>query len=79
MSTTVDLNDLTEHRVLAELDAFGGNMPERYALVWHGYLAALMERGLIDPQVYKRLHDALPKIEEPNPLITLFEGRGEAA
>ena len=35
---------------------------ENIALIWHGYLAALLEWGLLDAQVFDRLSSLLPPV-----------------
>lgn len=54
---------------------FGGELPERVALVWDGYLAALLEWGLISPSEHKEVADMLPEIAD-NPVMSIFLGRG---
>lgn len=61
-------------RIQEDIDHFKGALPERYALVWDGYLAALLEWGLISVQEHSRLVNMLPKIEN-NPVITILIGR----
>ena len=41
--TTQELKD----RIQSEISHFGGALPERVALVWGGYLAGLLEWGLL--------------------------------
>jgi hypothetical protein len=67
-------------RIQSEVDQFGGNLPERVALVWDGYLAALLEWDLITPSEHKDLSDMLPEIPD-NPVMAVFLGRdsGKAA
>jgi hypothetical protein len=69
--TTVELKD----RIEADISHFGGALPERAALVWDGYLAALLEWDLITPSQHKELSELLPKIDD-NPVIGIFLGRG---
>jgi hypothetical protein len=49
-------------RIQSEIDCFGGILPERVALVWDGYLAGLIEWGLITPSENKQLSDMLTSI-----------------
>ena len=35
------------HRIQVDIDYFGGAMPERTAVAWRGYLAAMLEWNLI--------------------------------
>ena len=73
---TVDPEEL-RRRIEADIRAFGGVLPERYTLAWAGYLAALLEWGLITPVKYKMLNDLMPKIGEPDPVLGIFEGRDD--
>lgn len=61
-------------RIEAEFSHFGGALPERVALVWDGYLAALLEWNLITPSQHKELSDMLPEIPD-NPVMSIFLGR----
>ncbi|NJK81525.1 MAG: hypothetical protein HC876_16745 [Chloroflexaceae bacterium] len=62
-------------RIQEDLDHFHGDLPERYALAWAGYLSALSEWGVIDIYTFSRLYDMLPPIAEPNPIVTIALGR----
>ena len=64
-------------RIDADAKALGGNLPDRFALAWHGYLAALLEWQIIGIPQYDELYEILPEIDEPNPITTIFTGRGE--
>jgi hypothetical protein len=68
--------DLRE-RIQIDLDYFKGGMPERYAIAWHAYLAALAEWELIDFQIQGNLAMMLPKISEPDPVVEILIGRDE--
>ena len=60
-------------RIQSEIDCFGGILPERVALVWDGYLAGLLEWGLINPSKHKQLSDMLPEIPN-NPVMCVLLG-----
>jgi hypothetical protein len=62
-------------RIQREISHFGGTLPERVALVWDGYIAALLEWGLITVSQHKELSDMLPDIPD-NPVMAIFLGRG---
>lgn len=64
-------------RIETDVQALGGNLPERFALAWHGYLAALLEWQIIEIPQYDELFEILPEIYEPNPITTIFTGREE--
>jgi hypothetical protein len=61
-------------RIQNDIAHFGGKLPESYALVWDGYLAALIEWGLLSPNEHKLLSDLLPEIDN-NPVISILLGR----
>lgn len=63
-------------RLQREVDYFGGNIPERVALVWYGYIAALLEWDLISIDHHDELADLLPQIPD-NPVIAVFLGRSK--
>jgi hypothetical protein len=63
------------YRIEIEIQAFGGEIPERYSLAWHGYLCGIFEWGIIDLQGYQQLIKLLPSVKSPNPIETIFSGR----
>jgi hypothetical protein len=48
------------NRIRRQLQWHGST--DTVALIWHGYLAALLEWGVIDIQIYDRLISLLPSI-----------------
>lgn len=66
------------NRISEDLQRFGGVMPEKYALVWHGHAAALQEWGLIEAGQYLELIRLLPKVEKPDPVMRIFSGWEES-
>lgn len=58
---------ITEHLATAQ-----GN-EELIAACWDGYLAALLEWGLITPEDHARLGQLLPTLT-PNPVMQIFLG-----
>ena len=64
----------TRDRIQAEAKHFGGTMPERTAIAWSGYIAALLERDHISPADHAKLNDILPFIED-DPVLYIFLGR----
>jgi hypothetical protein len=74
MSTGPTLEEM-RNRLQKDIDHFGGAMPERVALVWDGYLAALIEWSLITVNEHAELTDMLPEIPD-NPVMAIFLGRG---
>jgi hypothetical protein len=61
-------------RIQADSDHFGGTLPERTALAWDGYLAALLEWGLLSVADHERLTRLLPPIAD-NPVVDILLGR----
>ena len=65
-----------KNRIERDMRHFDGTLPERNALVWYGYLAALIEWGQISVDEHERLTKLLPLIEN-NPVIPILLGREE--
>jgi hypothetical protein len=61
-------------RIQKDIDFFEGNLPERFAIAWSGYLASLIEWGLISIQDHYQLIQMLPFIED-NPATAILTGR----
>ena len=59
MAVIIPDEDELRSRILAHLQARPGN--PFVAAVWNGYLASLVEWGLIDGNVHSRLSDLVPK------------------
>lgn len=66
---------MIESRIKADIKHFQGVLPERYALAWHGYIAGAFECGGLNIPSYSSLTNLLPKINDPNPILEIFEGR----
>ena len=66
-----------KNRIERDIKFFKGNLPERYALAWHGYVAGLYEWDVIDLESYGQLVDILPKTSSPDPIVEIFEGRDD--
>lgn len=49
-----------KRRLQAEIAYFRGSLPEHRAIAWDGYIAALLEWGLISPSVHSELLGMLP-------------------
>jgi hypothetical protein len=67
-SSRPDEEDL-RNRILRQLEWRGKS--KVVALIWRGYLAALLEWGGVDPEVYDRLSSLLPD-EGSSELFELF-------
>ena len=59
MAVIIPDEDELRSRILAHLEARPGN--PFVAAVWNGYLASLVEWGLIDGNVHSRLTNLVPK------------------
>ncbi len=60
------------YRINEQIAYFGGVLPERHAIAWGGFLAALLEEGILDYLHYGELVDILPKVPEPDPVADIF-------
>jgi len=61
-------------RIGNEKAYFKGNIPERNAIAWLGYLAACSEWGVIDFGTLDELRRMLPEVED-DPSIQIALGR----
>lgn len=43
--TKQELAEMIEIRIKSDIRHFQGELPERYALAWHGYVAGVFECG----------------------------------
>jgi hypothetical protein len=75
--TKEEIEQQIKYRIQIDLDYFKGSMPERYAIAWHAYLAALSEWELIDFHIQGNLANMLPKISEPDPVNEILIGRDD--
>jgi hypothetical protein len=75
MITKEEIEQLIKHRIKADIKHFNGSLSERYSIAWHGYIASLYEFSFIEEENYARLFDLLPRVESPNPIAEIFEGR----
>ncbi len=64
-----------EDRIHADIKYFSGELPEKYSVAWHGYIAGLYEWKILALGYYRRLTDILPALGEPNPVADIFAGR----
>ncbi len=58
-------------RLRLSIARHGGTLPERVAIIWDGYLAALLEWHLISVDDHKRLTDLIPPVPD-HPVFDLF-------
>ena len=75
--TNKEIIELIEARIKADINHFEGKLPERYVLAWQGYVAGVFEFGNLTPSEYSYLVDLLPKVQNPNPILDIFEGRDD--
>jgi hypothetical protein len=61
-------------RIDEDFAHYGGTLPERAAIAWYGYLAALIEWGLVSVSEHERLVQLLPPVES-NPATDILVGR----
>ena len=68
--------DELQGRIQDDIDHYGETPPERVAIAWSGYLAALLEWDLISVGDHERLSWILPPIDD-NPVHDILVGRGD--
>jgi len=61
-------------RIQLDIDHFGGDLPERFAIAWRAYLAALIEWKLISIADHEALCKMLPAVED-DPSVAILLGR----
>jgi hypothetical protein len=61
-------------RLQADADHYGGVLPERAAIAWRGYLAAMLEWNLLSISQYDDLVARVPRVED-DPSIAILTGR----
>jgi hypothetical protein len=64
------------HRIRADLKHYSGSLPERVAIAWRGYLAAMLEWHLISPAGHDELLRNVPPIAD-DPVLDILRGRDE--
>jgi hypothetical protein len=62
-----------ECRIQADIDHYGGNVPEIVVALWEGYLAAVSECDIISTEEYGVLSKMLPSLHN-DLIIKLFIG-----
>ena len=58
-----------KRRIQAETSHFHGELPERNAIAWDGYIAALLEWGIITPAMHSELSELLPVVDGSDDLL----------
>lgn len=74
MATSHDIAAELSYRIQADVEQFGGAMPERTALTWRGYLAAMLEWNLLTPADYDALVAKIPPVAD-DPAVAILRGR----
>jgi len=70
----MQITDELLSRIRQDIDFFGGNLPERNAIAWRGYLAGLLEWGVLDVAAHDQLVAFLPEIAD-DPVRDILLGR----
>jgi hypothetical protein len=63
------------HRIDADVVHFGGTLPERTAIAWRAYLAAMLEWDVIPVADYDALVARIPPVDD-DPAVAILRGRG---
>jgi len=74
MTESRDVVAELSYRIQADIDHFGGWMPEMTAVAWRGYLAAMLEWNLISVTAYDELLTHIPAVKD-DPAIAILTGR----
>lgn len=75
--TKEEIANELESRISADIKHFSGDLPEKYAIAWQGYIAGLYEWKILELGYYRRLSKILPSVGEPNVIAEIFEGRDD--
>jgi len=68
------LREELRQRIKKDITHFQGQLPERYAIAWRGYLAALLEWSVVDIAAYDDLVALLPAVDD-DPAAEILRGR----
>jgi len=74
MTAARDLSTELLGRIDADIEHFGGTLPERASIAWRGYLAAMLEWDLIPATQYDALIARLPSVPD-DPAVGILLGR----
>ena len=74
MTKSRDVVTELSYRIQADIDHFGGTMPEMTAVSWRGYLAAMLEWNLIPVAAYDELLARIPVVKD-DPAVAILTGR----
>lgn len=67
-----------ERRIGSDILHYKGDLPERVAIAWSGYIAALLEWGLLSVGEHDALHALLPAVGN-DPVYDIMLGRNDEA
>jgi hypothetical protein len=73
--TPKDISAELLYRIQADIDHYGGTLPEKTAISWRGYLAAMLEWDLVPIDQYDALLVRIPQVDD-DPAISILRGRG---
>jgi hypothetical protein len=74
MTPLRDIASELEYRIQADIEHFSGILPERNAIAWRAYLAALLEWNMIGPAEFDKLRGLVPPVED-DPALAILRGR----
>ena len=74
MAASKDITAELVHRINADIEHFGGTLPERNAIAWRSYLAAMLECDLIPVATYDALVARIPPVND-DPAVAILRGR----
>jgi len=74
MTESRDVVAELSYRIQADIDHFGGTLPEMTAVAWRGYLAAMVEWNLIPVAAYDELLVRIPAVKD-DPAVAILTGR----
>jgi hypothetical protein len=61
-------------RIQRDIVSYSGVLPERVAIAWRGYLAGLIEWGILDVASHDRAVALLPEIKD-DPVVDILRGK----
>jgi hypothetical protein len=74
MMATQDIAAELMYRINADIEHFCGALPEKTAIAWRGYLAAVLEWNVITVEQYDSLLARVPSVSD-DPAIAILRGR----
>jgi len=74
MTVPKDVSAELLYRIQADIDHHGGTLPEKTAISWRGYLAAMLEWNLVPLDRYEALLARIPQVAD-DPAVSILRGR----